>query len=74
MKHQYIGAATYARDVAVPASFTAPGRSVWLRLERIQRSAKVLVGDALIGEHYGYLLGSSNLGAETAFRPRKRMS
>jgi len=55
MKSQYIGAASYARSVVVPAGFAAAGRSVWLRVEHVHRSAKVMAGGALVGEHYGYL-------------------
>lgn len=59
MEHQYIGAAVYARTVALPAGFGGgPGATVWLVAERIQRAAKVTAGSGpavVVGEHIGYL-------------------
>jgi beta-galactosidase/beta-glucuronidase len=55
LKNQYIGAATYSKTVAVPAPMVAKGRSLWVVAERIERSAKLVVGKKLVAEHTGYL-------------------
>lgn len=62
MKHQYEGVATYTQKVALPASFTDSTKyRLYVVAERIQRSAKLFVGDTLVCEHMGYL---SNLDCE----------
>ena len=55
MRHQYIGAAAYERSVEVPAAYLRPGQSVWLVVERAERSVNVIVGGKLLKEHTGYL-------------------
>ena len=55
MRFQYIGVATYTRSVDVPAGFEGPGKTLWIVAERIERSAKLLVGEKLVTEHTGYL-------------------
>lgn len=55
LKNQYIGVATYSKSVAVPKAMTAAGRSLWVVTDRIERSAKLVVGGKLVTEHTGYL-------------------
>eukprot|EP01052_Picozoa_sp_SAG31_P001085 SAG31_NODE_35_length_31836_cov_10.841352_4_plen_1036_part_00 len=55
LKTQYFGLATYSRLVAVPAAFRAAGRTVWLVVERPQRSVSVKANGKFVGNHTGYL-------------------
>jgi beta-galactosidase/beta-glucuronidase len=55
LKTQYFGLATYSRLVAVPPAFRVAGRTVWLVVERPQRSVSVKANGLFVGNHTGYL-------------------
>jgi beta-galactosidase/beta-glucuronidase len=54
---QYFGVAFYSRTVVVPPSLRgrAGGNSLWLIVERPQRSVSVMAGSTFVGNHTGYL-------------------
>ena len=52
---QYFGLAYYSRDVAVSPTLRAAGRTLWLVVERPQRSVSVVAGGSFVGNHTGYL-------------------
>ena len=53
MVHQYTGMAAYRRTVDIP--ILDPSRSLWLLVERVERSVKVLIDGQIVAEHTGYL-------------------
>ena len=56
MRHQFIGVGEYSRSVSLPQNFTTASRSLWLVVERIERSAKLIGTDGkVLAEHTGYL-------------------
>ena len=55
LRSQFFGAAAYSRLVAVPAPLRAAGRTLWLIVERPQRSVSVAIGGKFVGNHTGYL-------------------
>ena len=56
MHHQYMGAATYTREIEVGPTLLGPDRRLFLVAQRVQRAAKLFVAtNNLVATHTGYL-------------------